>query len=163
MGVGLTWSYYLQGKGSTLPIAGALIRQFGSPDTVRERFESFRKLHAAQQQLAFGVGGKQLTAIEKEVVFKNIPTGDEDSIAEYKAKEDIFRRYVAAHRLAALELAKMPRMGLTPEPISVLTDQAIRRAKEQAGVSNIETDKTAWKSFMSPSERAKAKYLQGSK
>ena len=160
IGRGPSWSQWLQAEGSTLPVVGGLIRQYGSSQALRERYEAFKVAHAPIQLLAFGPGGKQLTPMEAKVTFKNFPTGDEASVAEYKAKEITFRKYLEAHRTAAMELAKIQRGNLTQDAIASLTEEIIQRAKVKSGIGNIETNPNAWKAFMTPGDRLKATFIK---
>jgi hypothetical protein len=50
------------------------------------RFAEFNALLKRSEGTAFGEGGKQLTGIEKDVVFGYIPTGKELSVADFEAK-----------------------------------------------------------------------------
>lgn len=143
---------------ANFPVAGPLIKRFGTPEALRQRYEDFQALHGAQHQLVFGVGGKQLTVIEERIAGKNIPSGEERSIQEYQAKERYFRRYLEAHKIAATEI-KMSRGDVTPE---IINDIA-KRATERAGVSDITTNPNAWKKELSPKDQFRLRHVEGEK
>jgi len=132
------------------PWVGSAVRAWG-PKVATDKFAEFHALHGPLRTLAFGVGGKQLTALEKSAVEASLPTGEEKSYAEYQAKMKYFQTIMQMHKIAALNLSKMPREMVTPEALEGMWQQA----KGQAGLTMDRQDE--WKKFMSPDDRLRDK------
>ena len=107
----------------------SIAQQLGLPTSnVDQRFQEFKALVARFEQTLFDLGGKQLTATERQTILRFTATGREPGGAvEFLAKVRGMANFARASRALRLKLAREGRAELDPEALDALMQVELER------------------------------------
>lgn len=128
-------------KGKSYIQAGAKALGMGGvvDQSERDRFSAWQTALAQLKQVAFDVGGKQLTPFEANVVFGYVPTGSElNGGTEIKQKIENMKTVLKAGADVRLRLAREGRANIDPLELDRIMQQELSPLiqKLQAGQPN---------------------------
>jgi hypothetical protein len=97
----------------------ARVRRFFQPALRDKNFSEYRALLAQVMVAQFQTAGKNFTEMEKEILKKSLPTGDELTLNDYMAKIKITKRVlndIIEHRMKLITTPRDQLQGAGPNP-----------------------------------------------